>query len=106
MKKLFLMLAIAGMVAFGACKADEETQKKQQEANDPAKVQQEAGEMPEFDEQGNPIEKKKDDASATTPADTSKKQVEVKDEKKGDEAKKDMNKKDEKKPEGGKTEKP
>lgn len=95
MKKLFLMFAIAGMVAFGACKADEETQKKQQEANDPAKVQNEAGDMPEFDEQGNPIEKKKDNASA---ADTTNK---VKDEKKADEAKKD-----EKKPEGGKTEKP
>lgn len=88
MKKLFLIFAIAGMAAFGACKADEETQKKQQEANDPARVQQEAGEMPEFDEQGNPIEKKKDNASA---ADTSKKQSEVK---------------NETKPESSKTEKP
>ncbi|MDW8295464.1 MAG: hypothetical protein RMJ97_01150 [Raineya sp.] len=95
MKKLFLMLAIAGMVVFGACKADEETQKKQQEAQEKAK--EEAGEMPEFDEQGNPIEKKKDsDASATTPADTSKKAA-VKEEKKAEEPKKEEPKKDDKK---------
>jgi len=56
MKKLFLMLAVVGTLAFTACKADEETQKKQEEAN--KKAAEEAGEMPEFDEQGNPIEKK------------------------------------------------
>jgi len=64
MKKLFLMLAVVGTLAFTACKADEETQKKQEEAN--KKAAKEAGKMPEFDEQGNEI--KKEDKAAVKDA--------------------------------------
>jgi len=64
MKKLFLMLTIVGTLAFTACKADKETQKKQEEAN--KNVEKEAGEMPEFDEQGNEI--KKEDKAAVKDA--------------------------------------
>jgi hypothetical protein len=67
MKKLFLMLAVVGTLAFTACKADEETQKKQEEAN--KKAAKEAGEIPEFDEQGNEI-KKEDKAAVKDPPKT------------------------------------
>lgn len=64
MKKLLLMLAVVGTLTFASCSADKETQAKQEEANKNA--EKEAGEMPEFDENGNEIKKddKKDDQSA------------------------------------------
>jgi len=55
MKKLFFILALVGTLTVGACSADKETQAKQEEAN--KKAEQEAGEMPEFDDKGNEIKK-------------------------------------------------
>jgi hypothetical protein len=80
MKKIFLMLAVVGTLTFGACSADKETQAKQEEANKNA--DKEAGEMPEFDENGNEIKKdeKKDDKAAVQ-SDTTKKAEEPKVEK-------------------------
>ena len=57
MKKLLMMFALVGAFAVASCSADKETQKKQDEAQE--KVKEEAGDMPKFDENGNPIEDKK-----------------------------------------------
>lgn len=66
MKKLFLMLAVVGTIAFASCSADKETQAKQEEANKEENIKKEAGDMPEFDEDGNEIKKedKKEDNAA------------------------------------------
>ena len=58
MKKLFIigMLSIIGLTGFNSCAASKATRKKQEEAQKQA--EKEAGNAPEFDEKGNPIEKK------------------------------------------------
>ncbi|MCU0437138.1 MAG: hypothetical protein MUC49_04440 [Raineya sp.] len=54
MKKLLMMFALVGAFAVASCSADKETQEKQNEAQEKAK--DEAGDMPKFDENGNPID--------------------------------------------------
>ena len=74
------MLAIVGSLAFASCSADKETQAKQEEAN--KNVEKEAGEMPEFDDEGKEVkDETKKEENTTSKTDSTVKTEETKVEK-------------------------